>query len=208
MPMVKVLHDVFTIKNGLMTTIHAYTNTQVLLDVNAKDLRRSRAAAVNLIPTTTGVAELIGKIIPELQGCIRAMAIRVPIPKVSLIEFSFITQKSISAATINEVFIAATQKEPLKNILDVTDYELVSSDFSGNEYSVTIDTNLTDVCGDMGKVFGWYDNEWAFSVRLKDFFAQYNLVYFNFTKTPILVSYGNISCGSEFLSYKNYMAGP
>jgi glyceraldehyde-3-phosphate dehydrogenase type I len=168
-PMLKVLNDNFGIENGMMTTIHAYTNTQVLLDVETKDVRRSRAAALNIIPTSTGVSKLIGTVIPELTGCIIAASIRVPIPKVSLIDFTFLSKKEISAEAINRVFFEAASKAPLKGIINVTEEELVSSDFNGDEYSVVIDSKLTTACGALGTVFGWYDNEWAFSVRLKDF---------------------------------------
>lgn len=168
-PMLKVLNDIFGIENGTMTTIHAYTNSQVLLDVETKDIRRSRAAALNIIPTSTGASKLIGKLIPDLAGRIMATAIRVPIPKVSLIDFTFLSKKQISAKAINQAFVDAASTKPLHGIINVTEEELVSSDFNGDEYSVVIDSKLTAASGALGHVFGWYDNEWAFSVRLKDF---------------------------------------
>jgi glyceraldehyde 3-phosphate dehydrogenase len=164
----KVLHDAFGIKQGVMTTIHAYTNTQVLLDVEDSDLRRSRAAALNIIPTTTGASKVIGRIIPELDGVISAMAIRVPVAKVSLIDLSFIAEKPISVEAIHAAISQAGQGR-MQGTLGMTMEPLVSSDFSGNNHSVVVDGLLTHVDGSMAKVFGWYDNEWGYSVRLKDF---------------------------------------
>lgn len=166
--MLKVLHDAFVITGGFMTTVHAYTNTQVLLDVETDDLRRSRAAALNIIPTSTGASEVIGKVIPELNNTIKAMSLRVPVAKVSIIDFAFTAQKQFSIDSMHDAFYSAG-KNRMKNILDVTMEPLVSSDFSGNNYSVVIDGLLTEVNGPLGKVFGWYDNEWGYSVRLKDF---------------------------------------
>ncbi len=168
MTMLKVLHDAFGIEKGFMTTIHAYTNTQVLLDVNDTDLRRARAAALNTIPTSTGAAAMLGKIIPELEGRLSAMAVRVPLGKVSLIDLTFIAKKSLSIEAIHDAFTKATQTT-MRGIIDLTMEPLVSSDFDGNNYSAVIDGLLTRTDGTMGKVFGWYDNEWAYSVRLKDF---------------------------------------
>ena len=169
-PMLKVLHDAFVIERGFMTTVHAYTNNQVLLDVDGSDLRRSRAAAINIIPTTTGAMKMVGKIIPDLIGRVEAVAIRVPLPKVSLIDLTFSAKKAMTKDLINNVFEKASQSGPMKNILTITMEPLVSSDFNGDPHSVIIDGKLTDTNGEnMGKVFGWYDNEWAYSVRLKDF---------------------------------------
>jgi len=168
MTTLKVLHDAFVIERGFMTTIHAYTNTQVLLDVNNKDLRRSRAAALNTIPTSTGAAYMIDKIIPSLAGAISAVAVRVPVGKVSLIDFSFLAKKLLSVSAINEVFYTAMQTT-MPGILFITMEPLVSSDFNGNSHSVVIDGLLTHAKKNMGKVFGWYDNEWGYSERLKDF---------------------------------------
>ncbi|MFC1842825.1 type I glyceraldehyde-3-phosphate dehydrogenase [Candidatus Dependentiae bacterium] len=168
MPMLKVLHEKFVVKNGFMTTIHAYTNTQVLLDVEKKDLRRSRAAALNIIPTTTGATKVLGKVMPELEGLIGGNAIRVPVAKVSLIDLTFIAKEVITKEKINHAFEYAS-KEGLKGILDISYEPLVSSDYSENNNSVVIDGLLTKVISHTGKIFGWYDNEWGYSVRLKDF---------------------------------------
>lgn len=166
--LLKALNDAFEITDGLMTTVHAYTNTQVLLDVESEDLRRSRAAALNIIPTTTGVSKLVGTLIPSLAGKIQAVAIRVPVAKVSLIDFSFTAKKPLSVAAIHDACVAVAQTD-MAGIVDLTFEPLVSSDFSGSNYSVVVDGQLTAVQGNMGKIFGWYDNEWGYSVRLKDF---------------------------------------
>lgn len=168
MTTVKVLDDTFNIVRGFMTTIHAYTNTQVLLDVDAKDLRFSRAAALNIIPATSGAAKMLGKIFPHLDKKISAMAMRIPVSKVSLIDFVFEAEKEISVDAINQAFTHASQTS-MKNILALTMEPLVSSDFNGNDNSVVIDGLLTTINGTMGQVFGWYDNEWGYSMRMKDF---------------------------------------
>jgi len=168
LPTLKVLNDAFTLTQGFMTTVHAYTNSQPLLDVERSDPRRARAAALNIIPTSTGAGKLVGKILPELEGKIGACALRVPVGKVSLIDLSFTATKPITAQTINDAFTKAAQSN-LKSILTITQEPLVSSDFSGNDHSVIIDGLLTQTQGSMGTVFGWYDNEWGYSVRLKDF---------------------------------------
>ncbi len=168
LPTLKVLQDTFGIEQAYMTTTHAYTNTQVLLDVEGEDLRRSRAAALNIIPTSTGASDMIGKIIPALEGRVRASAIRVPVAIVSLIDLTFIANKPITVPQINDAFKKAAQSD-LKGIMVFTDEPLVSSDFAGSPASVTIDGLLTDAHNNMGKVFGWYDNEWGYSERLKDF---------------------------------------
>lgn len=168
LPLVSVLHNAFKIHTGHMTTIHAYTNTQVLLDVEGEDARRSRAAALNIIPTTTGVMHMIAKMIPELQNSIRAVAIRVPVAKVSLIDFTFQAEKSLSIESIHGA-IRTAMHHSMHGIIDITMQPLVSSDFNGSPYSVVIDGELTSAQGCMGTVFGWYDNEWGYSMRLKDF---------------------------------------
>jgi len=170
-PTLKVLHEQFEITAGFMTTIHAYTNTQVLLDVERPDLRRSRAAALNIIPTTTGATKVIGKLMPALAGCLGGTAVRVPVAKVSLIDVAFLAKKEITPERINKAFKKAS-KNSLKNILDISFSPLVSSDYSANNNSVVIDGLLTDVYCKLGKVFGWYDNEWGYSVRLKDFLVS------------------------------------
>ena len=166
-PMLHILHTHFGVQSGFMTTIHAYTNTQVLLDVERKDLRRARAAALNIIPTTTGATEVIGTVLPELHGRIGGTAIRVPVGKVSLVDLAFVAIREISIGKINNVFLEAAKES--NHIVDISMEPLVSSDYSANNYSVVIDGLLTDVKGNVGKVFGWYDNEWGYSVRLKDF---------------------------------------
>lgn len=167
-PMVKVLHDTFVIQQGFMTTVHAYTNSQVLLDVEDHDLRRARAAALNIIPTSTGASRVLNVVMPELTGKIKSMALRVPVGKGSLIDLTFTSEKVMTAHAINDVFLQASQTY-LKGIMDITNEPIVSSDCNGTVYSVIIDGLLTDAQGQMGKVLGWYDNEWAYSYRLKDF---------------------------------------
>lgn len=167
-PMLKVLHDNFGIVNGFMTTVHAYTNSQVLLDVEAKSLRLSRAAALNMIPTTTGASKMLAKVLPELGSLVKASSLRVPVGMVSLVDLTVNTNKQLSADSLNQAFIKAAQST-LKNILYVTDEPLVSSDFKGNSHSVIIDSLSTDAIGNTAKVLGWYDNEWGYSERLKDF---------------------------------------
>jgi glyceraldehyde 3-phosphate dehydrogenase len=169
LPTLKILHDTFIVEYGFMTTTHAYTNSQVLLDIEDGDLRRSRAAALNIIPTTTGATKVLGKVMPELNGLVEGVALRVPVAKVSLIDLTFVAKKSVTVDAVNDAFMRAS-KTTMVGILDVTQEPLVSSDFSGNDHSVVIDGQLTATCGkNMGKVFGWYDNEWGYSMRLKDF---------------------------------------
>ena len=168
MTTVKVLDDAFSIERGFMTTTHAYTNSQVLLDVDAKDLRFSRAAALNIIPASSGASQMLGKIFPHLDKKISINAMRVPVGKVSLIDFVFEAKKTLSIEDIHDAFMNASKKD-MKNIISLTMEPLVSSDFSGNDNSVIIDGLLTNVNGNMGQVFGWYDNEWGYSMRMKDF---------------------------------------
>jgi len=167
-PLIKVLHKSFVISQGLMTTTHAFTNDQVLLDVEHKDLRRARAASMNMIPTKTGADKVITKIYPDLQGKLKASAIRVPVPIVSLVDFTFITEKPITREIINQAF-ETYAKTSLKNILEYVTEPLVSSDFTGNTHSCIFDSLLTQSVGNLGKVFAWYDNEFGYSCRLKDF---------------------------------------
>lgn len=167
-PMLKILHEAFVVEHGFMTTIHAYTNSQALIDVERSDARRARAAALNIIPTTTGAMKVLDKVYPQLLGRIGGCAIRVPVAKVSLIDLTFVAQKPISIDNINAAFDHAASTH-LKNIVAVSREPLVSSDYSGNPFSVTLDALLTDVRGNCGTVFGWYDNEWGYSERLKDF---------------------------------------
>ncbi len=168
LPMLKVLDENFGLKKIFMTTTHAYTNTQVLLDVDIGDARRSRAAALNIVPSTTGATSTVGKVLPHLADMVQGMSIRVPVAKVSLLDVTFEAKKDVSAALLNEAFEKASSGK-LRGILSTTKEELVSSDFSGNPHSVIVDETLTQAMGTMGKVFGWYDNEWGYSERLKDF---------------------------------------
>lgn len=172
LPMLKVMHDAFKLQRCMMTTVHAYTNTQVLLDVEESDPRRARAAAINIVPTSTGAMDLVGKILPELNGCVQASSLRVPVPKVSLIDMTFTTQQPMTVQSINQAFEKAAQKS-MQGILDITQQPLVSTDFNGSNYSVVVDGQLTSICGpNMAKAAGWYDNEWGYSQRLKDFLVQ------------------------------------
>lgn len=171
-PMVKILHENYTVKNGFMTTIHAYTNDQRILDFPHKDLRRARSAAVSMIPTTTGAARAIGLVMPELSGKLNGVAIRVPVPDGSITDFVAEVAKGTSVEEINTAFKAASENE-LKGILQYSDDPLVSADIIGNPHSCIFDAPSTLVMGEKGtlvKVFGWYDNEWGFSNRLVDLF--------------------------------------
>lgn len=167
-PMLKVLHDEFDIENGFMTTIHAYTNSQVLLDVEGESLRLARAAALNIIPSTTGAAKMLKKVLPEIGDVIKASSIRVPVGIVSLVDLTVITKKEITAGAINKAFEQAAN-DSLQSILAVSHEPLVSSDYRGSFHSVTIDALSTDVVGKTAKIMGWYDNEWGYSCRVKDF---------------------------------------
>ena len=167
-PMVKILNDTFGIEKGLMTTIHAYTNDQRILDFPHKDLRRARAAAENIIPTTTGAAKAVGKIIPELNGKINGMAIRVPVKCGSIIDFVAVLKKKASVDEINEAF-KEVSNGPMKGILEYTEDAIVSSDIIGSSYSCIFDAKSTMVITDnLVKVIGWYDNEWGYSSRVVD----------------------------------------
>ena len=167
-PVAKVLHDRFGIVKGQMTTVHSYTNDQKILDLPHKDLRRARAAAVSMIPTSTGAAKAIYLAIPELKGKLDGVAIRVPTPNVSLVDLTVELAKAATAEDINGAFKKAAAG-PMKGILDVTDEELVSIDFRGNPHSSIVDAPLTKVVeGNLAMVFSWYDNEWGFSNRMKD----------------------------------------
>ncbi len=171
-PMLKVLHEAFNIATGFMTTVHAYTNDQVLLDVAHKDPRRARAAALNIVPTTTGAMKVLDKVYPPLAGKIGGSALRVPVGKVSLIDVTAMVTASCSRDAINDAFLNAAQSKVLHGIVRISNEPLVSSDYGGTEYSVVIDALLTDVRGNCIKVFGWYDNEWGYSARLKDFLVS------------------------------------
>ncbi len=162
-PIVKVLHSSLSIKSGFMTTIHAYTNDQNVLDGNHKDLRRARACGLSMVPTTTGAAKTIGSIIPELKGKLDGTAVRVPVSNVSMVDFKFTTDKKATVKEINEMF-----KDAASNVLSVCAEPLVSIDFVHNPYSAIVDLTGTYVTGDICRVAAWYDNEWAFSLRMLD----------------------------------------
>ena len=164
-PMVKVLNDNFGMVNGLMTTIHAYTNDQSLLDFPHSDLRRARAAAVSMIPTTTGAAKAVGKVIPELNGKLNGMAIRVPTPDGSVTDFVAELTKEVTVEEINAAMKKAAEG-PLKGILEYCDEPIVSCDIIGNPNSCIFDSLATMISGNMVKVIGWYDNEWGYSNRV------------------------------------------
>jgi glyceraldehyde 3-phosphate dehydrogenase len=167
-PVVKVLHDTFGIASGIMTTIHSYTNDQVILDTPHKDLRRARAAALSMIPSSTGAAKALKLVVPEMAGKLDGFAIRVPTPNVSVVDLTFVSEKPISVETINAAIKTAAEG-PLKGVLGYTDEELVSTDFRGNPLSSIFDSLLTKVVGtNTGKVISWYDNEWGYSSRVKD----------------------------------------
>jgi glyceraldehyde 3-phosphate dehydrogenase len=167
-PLAKVLNETFGIEQGVMTTIHSYTNDQKILDAAHKDLRRARSAAVSMIPTTTGAAKAVGLVMPELKGKIDGMSIRVPTPNVSLVDFTFTPKKDVSVEAINEAFIKAANGN-LKGVLAVEIEELVSIDYNGNKMSSTVDLKSTMTVGTrMGKVLSWYDNETGFSNRMVD----------------------------------------
>lgn len=167
-PMFKILNDNFGVISGYLNTIHAYTATQSLLDEANKKPDRSRAAALNISPSTTGAAKAVGKVIPELAGKIDGMAVRVPVPTVSFTDISAIVKKETTAEAINEVFKKASAGK-MKNILGYETEILVSSDFIGSPYSCIFDANYTKVInGNLVKVFGWYDNEWGYSTRIVD----------------------------------------
>lgn len=170
-PMVKVLDEAFGLEHGLMSTIHAYTNDQKILDQQHSDLRRARAAAMNIIPTSTGAAKAVGLVLPHLNGKIHGMAYRVPTSSVSVTDFTATLKKSTSVEEINAAYRAAAE-DGLNGILDYTDEPLVSSDFKQNPHSCIID-GLATICldGDFVKVLGWYDNEWGYSCRTSDLAA-------------------------------------
>jgi len=167
-PVAKVLHETFGIEYGLMTTVHSYTNDQKLLDLPHSDLRRARAAALSMIPTSTGAAKAIGLVLPALKGKLDGIAIRVPTPDVSLVDLTVVTSKPVTDASVNAAFKAAAEG-PMKGILQYSEEPLVSVDFLHNSHSSIVDAQLTKSLGDkMLKVFSWYDNEWGFSCRMQD----------------------------------------
>jgi glyceraldehyde 3-phosphate dehydrogenase len=167
-PVAKVLHTEFGIVKGLMTTIHSYTNDQRILDLPHKDLRRARAAALNMIPTTTGAAKAVGIVLPELKGKLNGMAIRVPTPNVSVVDFVAELGKGVTAEEMNAALKRAADG-PMKSFLQYSEEPLVSSDLNGNPHSSIVDAASTMVLdGNLAKVLAWYDNEWGYSTRLRD----------------------------------------
>jgi glyceraldehyde 3-phosphate dehydrogenase len=168
-PVAKVLHGASGIRHGLMTTIHAYTADQNLLDGPHKDLRRARAAAINLVPTSTGAAKALGLVIPELDGKLHGFAVRVPTPTGSIVDLTVETQRTTSAEELNAAFQSASESDPLRGILAYTDDPIVSTDIVKSPYSSIFDSALTSVIdGTLVKVIAWYDNEWGYSSRLVD----------------------------------------
>ena len=170
-PLLNILNKQLGLASAYMTTIHSYTNNQTLLDVDRSDIRRARAAALNIIPTTTGALKVVSEVLPELAGKMDGCSLRVPVATVSLIDLAFVAEKSITAQNLRDICSQAAQAD-LAGIMDVTEEELVSSDFSQNRHSVIIDQKLTQAVGSLGKIFGWYDNERGYSCRLKDFLVM------------------------------------
>lgn len=170
-PLVKVILEAFGLENGMMTTVHAYTNDQVLLDVEHEDPRRARAAALNIIPTKTGASKTITRIFPALDGKLTATALRVPVSLGSLVDFRFTSKNQLTAQAINQAFYHAATGD-LKGILQYCEEPLVSSDFIGNQSSAIFDSLLTQACGTSGQIFAWYDNEAGYSARLRDFLSS------------------------------------
>ncbi len=168
-PVAKVLNDKFKILAGTMTTCHSYTNDQRLLDLPHKDLRRARAAALSMIPTTTGAAKAVEKVLPELKGKLSGLAVRVPTPSVSLLDFALMVEKKVTVDIVNNALSAAAKKE-LKGVLEVTEEPLVSVDYKKSSFSSIVDAPFTMVVGgNLVKVLAWYDNEWGYSTRLVEF---------------------------------------
>jgi glyceraldehyde 3-phosphate dehydrogenase len=171
-PMAKVLHDTFGIERGFMTTIHAYTNDQQILDLPHSDLRRARAAAINLIPTSTGAARAIGLVLPDLKGKVDGISVRAPVPTGSVTDLVVTLAKDVTVDDVNGAFRAAAESGPLAPYLDYTTEPLVSTDIVHSPASCTFDSELTMAQGAFAKVFGWYDNEWGYSCRLVDLVAK------------------------------------
>lgn len=170
-PVVKVILDNFGIEKGMMTTVHAYTNSQRILDLASKDLREARAGALNIVPTSTGAARAVSLVIPEVKGIVDGLAYRVPTPTVSIVEFVALTKRDTTAADVNEALRQAASGQ-LHGILDVTDEPLVSMDLKGNTHSSIVDSLVTMVVGgNMVKVAAWYDNEWGYASRISDLAA-------------------------------------
>jgi glyceraldehyde 3-phosphate dehydrogenase len=168
-PIAKVIHDNFKIVSGTMTTIHSYTNDQVILDFPHKDLRRARAAALSMIPTSTGAAKALKLVIPEMAGKLDGFAMRVPTPNVSVVDLVALVEKQTTKEEVNAALKKATESGPLKGYLAYEEEELVSADFKGNPFSSIVDAKMTLVVGgNFVKVISWYDNEWGYSCRVRD----------------------------------------
>jgi len=167
-PMVKVLHDAFGVAHGFMTTVHAYTNDQNVLDAPHKDPRRARSAAVNIIPTTTGAARAVGEVMPDLKGRLDGVALRVPVVDGSLVDLAALLEVEVTVDDVNAAFQAAAQEGPLAGLLRYTTEPVVSTDVIGDAASCVFDSGLTQASGRFVKVFGWYDNEWGYTCRLAD----------------------------------------
>jgi len=167
-PMIKVLDDAFGVERGLMTTVHAYTNDQNLLDLAHKDLRRARAAAANIVPSSTGAARATSLVLETMKGKLDGTALRVPVQDGSITDFTGLLNREVTADEVNEAFKAAATSGPLANVLVYTEDPIVSSDIVGSPASCTFDSKLTMVMGNLVKVLGWYDNEWGYSNRLVD----------------------------------------
>ena len=176
-PVANVLHKSFEIEKGFMTTIHAFTSDQRILDNSHKDPRRARSASQSIVPTSTGASKAIGEIIPSLKGKLEGVAMRVPTPNVSLVELVFCTKKEIDKDKINEAFKEASNNQ-IKKVLEITSEKLVSIDFNHNSASAILDASLTSVVGgNMGKISAWYDNEWGFSNRMCDIAEHVHKIY-------------------------------
>jgi glyceraldehyde 3-phosphate dehydrogenase len=167
-PMVKVLHDAFGVEQGFMTTVHAYTGDQMLLDGPHKDLRRARSAAASIVPTTTGAARATGEVIPALAGKLDGVAVRVPVEDGSLTDLAVVLGQDVTSAAVNEAFAAAAASGPLAGVLRYSTDPIVSRDVIGDSASCVFDSELTQASGRLVKVFGWYDNEWGYTCRLAD----------------------------------------
>ena len=170
-PLVKVIHESFGIETAFMNTVHSFTNRQVLMDVETDDIRTSRSAAVNIIPTSTGAAKLIDVVYPAAKGCVSGLSIRVPVGKVSLLDVAFVTHTELSIDAVHQALRGA-QHSYLSGILDCTTLPLVSCDYANNPFSVIVDEPLTEVSKRSVKLFGWYDNECGYSNRMKDFLCK------------------------------------
>ncbi|HLI00693.1 MAG TPA: glyceraldehyde 3-phosphate dehydrogenase NAD-binding domain-containing protein, partial [Acidimicrobiales bacterium] len=167
-PMIKVLDDAFGVEKGLMTTVHAFTNDQNILDLAHKDLRRARSAAVNIVPSSTGAARATALVLESMKGKLDGSSLRVPVPDGSITDFTGILSREVTVAEINDAFAAAATDGPLSKVLVYTEEPIVSSDIVGSPASCTFDSKLTMAMGSMIKVFGWYDNEWGYSCRTVD----------------------------------------